>query len=176
MCTNCFKKLIEKKKSIDIDVDIIEDEFINNDYEELNDNTFIPIHKLKKNIEDVCFSLKLEGLPKKMKHETRNSWIKQKVLEVLKAFEKVCIKAFNLNDSVEKENLENLDQDYLNLSAELKKKISTVDYKNKVNLLSLAPVSWSRERTAKEFNISVSTVKTARHAKKKSRNLTLRRK
>ncbi|CAH0550784.1 unnamed protein product [Brassicogethes aeneus] len=166
MCINCFKKLNENKEVIDMDVDIIEDEFIDKDYEELNDNTFIPIHKLKKNIEDVCFSLKLEGLPKKMKHETIKSWIKQKVLEVSKAFEKVCIKAFNLNDSLEKENLENLDQDYLNLIAEIKEKISTVDYKNKVNLLSLAPVSWSRETTAKEFNISVSTVKTARHAKK----------
>ncbi|CAG9765892.1 unnamed protein product [Ceutorhynchus assimilis] len=65
-----------------------------------------------------------------------------------------------------KENVDNLDQDYFELIDEVKKKISTVDYKNKINLISIAPKSWSREGTAKELNVSPNTVRTARQAMK----------
>ncbi|CAG9765987.1 unnamed protein product [Ceutorhynchus assimilis] len=129
------------------------------------------IKKLKEDKEAIYMDVDMieeefEGLPKKLKRGTVKRWIKNKVLEVSKAFEKICIEAFNLPGEAKQENVDNLDQDYFELIDEVKKKISTVDYKNKINLISIAPKSWSRERTAKELNVSPNTVRTARQAMK----------
>ncbi|CAH0563100.1 unnamed protein product [Brassicogethes aeneus] len=83
-------------------------------------------------------------------------------------------------DSEEEPDDDKMGRNYISPVKEIKETIPTLDYENKINIISLAPKSWSLKRVASEFNIFEKTVRTAGNLSKehgifpKSRQINLK--
>ena len=81
-----------------------------------------------------------------------------------------------VEDSCQQGNQERMDEKEKALELDklhflLKEKISSATRREKIKLLTLAPDSWSRERTAKFFNVSEYLVRTSCTSKKGQRDI-----
>ncbi|CAH0547525.1 unnamed protein product [Brassicogethes aeneus] len=175
ICLNCLKKLKKFK-----DGDNEEDWQDNNDSIIIDDidDDFIPPEELKKEVSEICKLLRIEEIG--LSSTISKKAIEKKACEVKLVFKKKCLKVLNLSDSEEEPDDDEMGRNYISLVKEIKETIPTLDYENKINIISLAPKSWSLKRVASEFNISEKTVRTARNLSKehgifpKSRQINLK--
>lgn len=120
--------------------------------------------------EDVNTSLQAIGLsPLKFQKISKRDTIGYTKRKVKEAQEKIVSTIMNVGGVSENSILEaSLTQtcsnckDYIKLLDELIKKCQEVTLKEKVQILTLAPKSWSIKKTAEEFKVSTRTVRDAR--------------
>lgn len=102
---------------------------------------------------------------------SKGSYYKRKVDNVTKAVKRKILKALDYDvpssdDEEEDTSMVKKAQDFDVMISLLKEKILSVGRSQKIQILTLAPESWSKEKVMKEFNVSEYMVRQARKLKR----------
>ena len=177
ICRNCHEQILqqnEKSTGNFLDEEGIDEVLPSSVHGDNDDELDISREQLNLSFQSSGVSpLKLHGATKSRQISTAKSKIKrvqqyhtQQAAKVIGVSADTIVEYScqqgNQEKMEEKEKAMELDK----LHFLLKEKISSATRRDKIKLLTLAPDSWSRERTAKFFNVSEYLVRTSRTLKK----------
>ncbi|XP_049777645.1 uncharacterized protein LOC126175133 [Schistocerca cancellata] len=118
-------------------------------------------------LDNLCLTpIKLHGLSE----QSKGSYFKRKVSSIEKTAKKAVSEALKYdaqssNDDEEDKSVVEKAKDFDVMISLMKEKISSVGRSRKIQILTLAPDSWSRNKVMKEFNVSEYMVRQARKLK-----------
>lgn len=156
LCRNCYEKLfvLETKSKVSSDTT----DFLVDDY--------VPLEEIQQKVDSACSLLGLSPACKirKLTSEKRHTAIEHKVHKVSEKLRKNLELCFDHSEStsvLEKQDI--LDSEYADLIKTLKEKCLIASKEEKVKIISLLPSSWSKEKIAREFQVSERLIRLTRN-------------
>lgn len=151
LCPTCYTKIFVRPTAHTATVDNVSDEYV--------DKTENMVK-----VDAACSSLELSPAAKikKLSSDKRKGALKAKYKKVSEAIRKKLEICFDEDIEDSEPNQQSLSFEYDELIEKLKKKCLVANKETKVQIISLLPNSWSRDKIATEFNVSVHLVRLSR--------------
>ena len=157
LCPQCYKSTHGK-------VDEIETNMVDSDQE------YLPAETSFDSLEKAAHSLGCLPVKSSVGKRDRISYGKRKVSQLHAAVKAKCTHALDLQTEVFESTTDDCSarscQDINHLISLLKEKVMQATRQDKIKLLTLAPQSWTCQRTMQEFGVAEHMVKRARQLKK----------